>query len=483
MADNAQNDINSYNVETNNETRSLGNTPDSCSTTKQNNDPNDSEDTNFKGWKIFITAINMRIYLSSEDENDTRVLLLINQKMLYNPQGNPEQYVDFVIKTDVVGICQQMIEKPLEELIEAEKFSTISSLLVVIWNCADHSPDMGRAVVSKKMHETIIESIKHLNVHEIKSSAKADKILELLESMLSILYNTLRKNLDFRKNFRENGVIVISLKYLESDAPIIKTLALFLLAFAADINANKKLMETTSSNIQFILKSLLEPAMTSPQHMSGGDDRWSVQEILGGLSLLSENKENALEMIELGILEQCRRILVDERFECEMHSCLNLIWTMSFMENIRQVMRTDASIIQIIETVSTHVNPEIMKPACGILWNLKHLDEAETSAIENSVKSHIMISYCWDQKSLAWHIMKRLREAGRQVWIDTIDMKGKMFDAMADAVMKASHVICCVSEEYSRSQFCRLEAAYACRKNKPILFIKVQSGYQATGSI
>ena len=308
---------------------------------------------------------------------------------------------------------------------------------------------------------------------------KSEEIISILHPMFSVLYNTLRHNPDCKQVFREDGVIDISLTYLQADDPMIKTLALFVLTFAADISANRKLIEATSCNIQFIIRSLLHPAMDTPDHLSDG---WSVQEILQALALLSENSENAKEMANSGLLELCREILELGFSDLEVKCTLDIVWSMTFLEELRDKIAKCERLLASVAGNKSSANQDIVRSAAGIQWNLKNLHET-VSVGDHIIPSgdHIMISYCWEQKSLAWLLKEKLTKAGKTVWIDTKNMQGDVFDAMAEAVEKSSFVICCISEDYAGSRFCQQEAKYACQQDKQVIFVKVQENYSANG--
>ena len=103
-----------------------------------------------------------------------------------------------------------------------------------------------------------------------------------------------------RRIFRESGVITVLLPYLQANEPLVKAIALFVLAFVADISADDKIIQATASNIEFIIGTLLKPAIESENRRCQG---FSVEEIMVVLSLLSRNRENAKEMGTQGMLE------------------------------------------------------------------------------------------------------------------------------------------------------------------------------------
>ena len=187
-------------------------------------------------------------------------------------------------------------------------------------------------------------------------------------------------------------------------------------------------------------------------------------------------------MYSEGILELSIEILETRFSRTEVQSILDIIWSMSFQNELRKKIKNRDAIISLIRALTSGektIGDEIIKSATGILWNLEKLDENRKSSETYSSQKHIMISYCWEQKVLARMIKNKLVEAGKRVWIDTTNMSGDVFNTMADAVEKASHVICCVSEDYANSRFCQQEIKYACLQRKKLIFVKLSAGYKA----
>eukprot|EP00808_Paulinella_micropora_P029553 g10800.t1 len=81
-----------------------------------------------------------------------------------------------------------------------------------------------------------------------------------------------------------------------------------------------------------------------------------------------------------------------------------------------------------------------------------------TSPSAPAQQGQVMISYCWDQQSLAKLVQQELVKHGFKVWIDVEQMQGSILSAMAEALEESSVVLMCISEAYSKSANCRLEA-------------------------
>ena len=253
-----------------------------------------------KNWEVITKNILSKIFFSLEESDDVAVFDFIHHEILFSQEKNTDLFVKLIIEAGIIDICELILRKSLEKLIDSQKFDTICCLLRTIWNCCEKTREMGSAVIAGKLHKSIIESIEKpfFHIENIAKAPKCHKILKIVRPMLSVIYNAFRHNTESKQNFRDEHVIEVLLKYLKASEPELKTLALFSICFTADISAeNNQLITATSSNIKFIIGSLFEPAMKSPKHRSGGNDGFSVQEILEGLSLLSQNAENASQMI------------------------------------------------------------------------------------------------------------------------------------------------------------------------------------------
>ena len=408
-----------------------------------------------------------------------------------------------MIDGDIIDTCLRLMKLPLEKIIESTKFSTLYELLGVIWDCSDSSAEMGRAVISKHLHKGMIDCIKapFFKVENMQESSNYSKISNFVNAIFSILYSTVRHNPESKQNFRDDGVIEVSLKYMQASKPVIKMLALLVVAHAADISANPELVRATSSNIFYILESFLAPAVSSRDRRSL-IYQFSAQELLEALSLLSENSENATEMAKEGILPVCEKILEDKFSEEEIKPCLTIVLSMSLVEGLRDKIKAHRTFISLVEQCEDSENDMIKKLASGLLWSLKHLGkpkqcsdpeqpsehkqspepkqftEAKQPPKKGSTEPHIMISYSWKRRVVPRYIYQELTTAGKKVWIDVNHMKGNMSATMAAAVRSSSHFICFISEEYAASPYCKQEAEFAFASNKEMIFVKVQPNYE-----
>ena len=96
---------------------------------------------------------------------------------------------------------------------------------------------------------------------------------------------------------------------------------------------------------------------------------------------------------------------------------------------------------------------------------------------------HIMLSYQWDYQQEVREICQALRRFNFEVWMDMDSMSGNIYNKMAEGVEGADIVIICMSTKYQSSENCNKEFQYAQVNQKKIIPIKMEKGFNATGSL
>ncbi|CAF3337407.1 unnamed protein product [Rotaria socialis] len=161
----------------------------------------------------------------------------------------------------------------------------------------------------------------------------------------------------------------------------------------------------------------------------------------------------------------------------------DIIWALSFSQDIQQQLRSNPSFMSKLTRLAKQSENEQMRKAInGILWNLdinhenRSIDDKHTTNIFD-----IMISYSHKEKVLCKQIYEELIKAGYRVWIDFDQMHGNVMDAMAQAIEQSNTVIMCMSEQYRKSNYCRAEAQYAFQRERKIVPILLQKQYKPDG--
>jgi hypothetical protein len=95
---------------------------------------------------------------------------------------------------------------------------------------------------------------------------------------------------------------------------------------------------------------------------------------------------------------------------------------------------------------------------------------------------HAMISYSWDQQALVITARQGLEQRGISCWMDISGgMSRDIYASMAEGVENASVVVCFISQEYQDSENCQLELKFARQTGVPIVPVKVQADWRASG--
>jgi male-specific lethal 1 len=92
-----------------------------------------------------------------------------------------------------------------------------------------------------------------------------------------------------------------------------------------------------------------------------------------------------------------------------------------------------------------------------------------------------MASYNWDPQDTILRWVTALQARGYTIWVDVEQMMGSTVDAMAEAVEGAEVMLIGVSRAYKESSNWRREAQYGMQRQKDMIPLMMQEGYQADG--
>ena len=93
----------------------------------------------------------------------------------------------------------------------------------------------------------------------------------------------------------------------------------------------------------------------------------------------------------------------------------------------------------------------------------------------------IMMSYQWDSQPQVIRIKEALECDGFDVWMDLDDMRGNIYQKMAEGVQNAGVIIVCMSSKYEKSVNCNRELQYSQDQRKQIIPIMIEAGYRPGG--
>ena len=184
--------------------------------------------------------------------------------------------------------------------------------------------------------------------------------------------------------------------------------------------------------------------------------------------------------------------------ELEQSRAFTCLWTLSFIDQIRQQILDTKDCMERLEQVLERVKDpgqkqEKQRAIDYIRMGKMGLSEIATTfrgemessfrtkKPESSHSRHVFISYCWSHQETVLKIRERLVAMGHQVWLDVDRMHGSTLEAMAKAVEDACVVLICYSENYKLSNNCRAEAEYVFSLRKPFVPLNMQSTYKPTG--
>ena len=438
-----------------------------------------------ENWLEITPDVLMNIYIDN-DESESYIDTLSTILQLATEAKEVDTFVKLLLSFGFLAHVQRMIEALDDYALCNPSFCKSLKLLHFLVSCSYRSEEMCRALINKKFHKTVVKKLDSWSniLQDLDKSSKYEGLSEFCDSWLIITFNTVRKFPESKQGFRDDGVITLSLLLLQAKDSLLKANALLALTFVADISSDTKVITATSSNIQFILESLLRTALNSPGHYSGNNEQnysgmnCTVEEIMEVLSILSKNEDNAKEMVNFGILDDCEKLFEDSLKKEELLLSLSVIWSVSFQVDLQDRLRKRNIVAKIQEWKSDDCQ-EIRQAVAGIEWNMQEHQSTKcgASAVQDG-KKHIMISYCHKQQALVWQIWARLKQRGVNIWIDKTKMQGDMYDKMAKGVQNASHVICCVSEDYFNSDACRSEAQYSKELKRDMIFVKIQQNYR-----
>ena len=124
------------------------------------------------------------------------------------------------------------------------------------------------------------------------------------------------------------------------------------------------------------------------------------------------------------------------------------------------------------------INKQVsFRTVAKLTTNLQGLHASSTR-----LKGHVMLSYNWSTKELVFQLKVKLNAEGYKTWIDVENMpSGSVIDGMEAAITTAALILICYSDGYKRSANCRMEAEYALKQDKPILFVRAEKGYKPDG--
>ncbi|KNC49675.1 uncharacterized protein AMSG_05937 [Thecamonas trahens ATCC 50062] len=165
------------------------------------------------------------------------------------------------------------------------------------------------------------------------------------------------------------------------------------------------------------------------------------------------------------------------------------LWSLSFVAANGAAIAADAALVMRLEELAAGGASQprsVVRAARGVVWQMSAASSgpARKSAGKSSsdtLQHDVMISYSWANQKVALWLRAQLAVAGISVWIDVEAMSGSTLEAMAEAIESSRVVVVLLSQEYSVSQACRVEAEYCFQLGKPFVPVKATPRFRPRG--
>ncbi|XP_072032292.1 uncharacterized protein [Amphiura filiformis] len=363
--------------------------------------------------------------------------------------------------------------------------------------------DERKKIVSKKFIESggVLVMVKALG--DLKHCTFRTQTAEFLKTRatlqaMSILVNCCDGN---EEAFRRTNCTEVLTGYIQTENIGIKVFAVLILASIA--NEQERGLLRSTDCVRFMVE-LLKKAVQSENHAAifvAERDvpepmklSFSITELLQRLNRLAINDSNKLEMYNLGVTALVAQILNGEFKEEEQEYAVKVLWSLAFVENIRNDATVQSS-TQVLRRMQSSNNTSLQEASSYALWEiegneLRYLPPTRSGASENppptyeetllegpqddeeapppsyqevvverqlaankNKRCHVMLSYQESSKQCVRAIKERLVREGHKVWMD--ENNSSDIASMAKAIEMAEVVLLCMSEKYKDSSNCR----------------------------
>lgn len=338
----------------------------------------------------------------------------------------------------------------------------------ILWDFSDIRGNFVQNLNNTCVVQLCTDNLKNEEKYESEERRK-----QIVQASLVVLYNLSREDRNTACMLSDEEWSVI-LQYKDGKDEYLKAISVMILAFLSDEKTEG--IKGEEDTTIYMLKLLKEAKQDSSRRKQG----FSCTELIEGLNRLALNDSNKHVILENDGIELLMEFIMSEE-PSEPEAAAQCLWTLAF-DPLNSVQARLEKHVSTLEDVFKLCDSEDMKKAVnGILRTLESTNEPSSQVgIDSKVKGggHIMVSYAWDGgygQETARRIAANLKSRGLKVWIDVDEMKGGVFDAMAEAVNNSYVFILCVSDKYRKSNNCRLEAKYAYQHGKLMIPVQVSA--------
>ncbi|XP_052271259.1 uncharacterized protein LOC127871976 isoform X2 [Dreissena polymorpha] len=396
-------------------------------------------------------------------------------------------------------------------IIDKSGYAMMLLIVRIMHNYSDLSDEFVESLVN---YETYMETIKTMLEERADKHLKNDRSplsiadFEILKGLMGVAHNVSMRTNNVTRLRSLNFTDVLK-PYLDSWNEGISRSTLATLAAIVN-EAECKIINAAPERVQNLLDVLEKGLDTNIRRFKG----WSCKECAYTVRLLAQNDANKTLLVKLGALKLLV-ILGKKGNEDEQYESVQAVWVLCFDKNNQEMVAKDENlgVVELLFDLKKSPSARIRQTCNGALWTLRDAlassklqkyrifaenvvvaekldagistkaeEKKETDTEEtDDHRGHIMISYQWDNQQLLKVIRDKLQENNYKVWMDIDEMRGSTLEAMASAVENAELVLLCMSQKYKTSPNCRAEAEYAFKKNKEILPLKMERGYDPDG--
>ncbi|XP_069046611.1 uncharacterized protein [Lepisosteus oculatus] len=346
-----------------------------------------------------------------------------------------------------------------------------------IWNYSDASLLFGEELGKLGLIKYLVAVLDH---EPYKSKQEEKNVKYLLKASLCTLHN-LAKVPENRPLLRQDRGVGKIAYYTRVEDGLLKVVSIMLLGYIIDEDESDVLMDESGA-VEIMVK-ILQGALDSKDQRCCG---YRASEIAEGLSLIATCEKNKEKIFRSGALPVLMEMMESKNSHDKLFAA-KVVWQLAFDASIRDEMRENESLMNLLESLSKDKNKAVRNTAHGAKWVIgKQAEEKSKNKEKNSSQSgqtlgHIMISYQWDNQKTMLKVNKRLQNSGLRLWMDVEQMAGSTLQAMAEAVEQAYAVLICISSKYKESPSCRTEAEYTFQLRKQIVPLMMEKNYRPDG--
>ncbi|VDK32244.1 unnamed protein product [Taenia asiatica] len=249
------------------------------------------------------------------------------------------------------------------------------------------------------------------------------------------------------------------MQYYASSIPDIKSISTLILAYLVTDEQFSRCIKDES--IQFVINNIL----SNFRHQKGPRRSFETPELCLALREMAKTDTSTSRILQCGGIQALGSVLSKGTSREKCAAALALL-SLALHESTAAIAR-----VQIRSALINDINAQLTTLRNQMPVSISA--EGRRGAIEDMVE---------DYRSFKSWILERSNLLP-EIWLDTQQMhtENDIMDAMAIAVERAFAVCILYSEAYKRCPNTRMEAQYAQKLDKPMIFCRVEQGYLPGG--